>query len=225
MLDSLLKLCLLLPPSAEAESQCRRTRRACAFKCSSPVVILSRGCWKHNSNFRSLISRPLKRTSTFDGLHNSMSASLIIFQRSQWMQESVVDGDEQEKQSAFMYRHLHKCSFFWWKTTLSLTRTSTFSHTEQFKHFDLAVGCTSYFSVPASGNQVIIQLRPDGNTISIDQLIALDAANMWRDSQCYYDSSWGEHKYVPAFTAIHPETLPNKQWQQVHQSSVISAAE
>lgn len=83
----------------------------------------------------------------------------------------------------------------------------------------------SYFSVPASGNQVIIHLRPDGNTISIDQMIALDAANMWRDSQRYYDSSWREHKYVSIFTAIHPETLPNKQWQQVHQSSVINTAE
>lgn len=79
--------------------------------------------------------------------------------------------------------------------------------------------------MPASDNKVILKRKPDGNIISIDQLITLDAANMWKDSQCYYDFSWGEHKYVPIFTAIHPETLPNKQWQQVHQSSIIRAVE
>lgn len=79
-------------------------------------------------------------------------------------------------------------SFWWWKTALSLTRPSPFSHTEQFKRFDLAVSLriTSCFSLPASVNKVITQLKPDGNIISIDQLIALAAANMRRDSQCYY---------------------------------------
>lgn len=74
---------------------------------------------------------------------------------------------------------------------MSLTTTSPFSHTEQFKLFDLAVSVriTSYFSVPASVNKVITQLKPDGNIISIDQLIALAAANMRRDSQSYYDPS------------------------------------
>lgn len=64
-------------------------------------------------------------------------------------------------------------------SALSLTTTSPFSHTEQFKHFDLAaaVCITSYFSVPASDNKVILQRKPDGNIISIDQLITLDAAN------------------------------------------------
>lgn len=106
--DSSLKLCQYLSLSAEAESRCRGTQCACAFKWSSPNVVLSRGCWKHNSNFQSLISRPLKRISTFGGLHNSTT----MFQLSQWMQGSVVEEDEQEKQRAFMLTLAVNLGFF-----------------------------------------------------------------------------------------------------------------
>lgn len=65
------------------------------------------------------------------------------------------------------------------KIALSLTTPSPFSHSEQFKHFDLAasVCITSYFRGPAS-DKVVLKRKPDGNIISIDQLITLDAANM-----------------------------------------------
>lgn len=139
--DSSPELCGFLSPSAEADTRCRRTQRACVFK-----MFITRG-----GPQRGLLKAQLKLLKP----HLTASQMDLNLWRSAQQHRHISNNLPAEPEDTGVScglrwtgetKRLHVqtlavnvggfFSIFWWRTALRITRATPITHTEHFKHFD-----------------------------------------------------------------------------------------